>query len=241
MIKQTLIKKLVEEIENNNLAIFAGAGLSIGSGFVDWKNLLRDLAKDIGLDVDKEYDLISLAQYHTNENGGNRSEINQLILNEFHHKVTATENHKILAKLSIDTYWTTNYDSLIEESLEKSGKVVDIKHNVDQLPISIKGRDAVVYKMHGDARDPTRAVLIKDDYENYHLIVKLSSLDEITLEDIIEFLRLSNNHRGSKKSFVIVSEKVDLDNVPDEIVVVPTMQEAYDIIEMEDIERDLGF
>jgi hypothetical protein len=79
------------------------------------------------------------------------------------------------------------------------------------------------------------------EYENYHLIVKLSSLDEITLEDIIEFLRLSNNHRGSKKSFVIVSEKVDLDNVPDEIVVVPTMQEAYDIIEMEDIERDLGF
>lgn len=169
MIKQTLIKKLVEEIENNNLAIFAGAGLSIGAGFVDWKNLLRDLANDIGLDVDKEYDLISLAQYHTNENGGNRSEINQLILNEFHHKVTATENHKILAKLSIDTYWTTNYDSLIEESLEKSGKVVDIKHNVNQLPISIKGRDAVIYKMHGDARDPARAVLIKDDYENYHL------------------------------------------------------------------------
>jgi len=29
--------------------------------------------------------------------------------------------------------------------------------------------------------------------------------------------------------------------MPDEIVVVPTMQEAYDIIEMEEIERDLGF
>jgi hypothetical protein len=29
--------------------------------------------------------------------------------------------------------------------------------------------------------------------------------------------------------------------MPDEIVVVPTLQEAYDIIEMEEIERDLGF
>jgi len=29
--------------------------------------------------------------------------------------------------------------------------------------------------------------------------------------------------------------------MPDEIAVVPTIQEAYDIIEMEDIERDLGF
>ena len=80
-----------------------------------------------------------------------------------------------------------------------------------------------------------------DKYKNYHLIVNLSSLDKISLEDIIEFLRLSNTHRSAKKSFVVVSDKVDLDQMPDEIVVVPTMQEAYDIIEMEDIERDLGF
>lgn len=78
-----------------------------------------------------------------------------------------------------------------------------------------------------------------DTYKNDHLIVNLSSLDKITLEDIIEFLRLSNNHRGDKKSFVIVSENVDLNDMPAEIVVVPTMQEAFDIIEMEDIERDL--
>ncbi|GAB4165139.1 MAG: hypothetical protein Tsb0033_26830 [Winogradskyella sp.] len=80
-----------------------------------------------------------------------------------------------------------------------------------------------------------------DKYKNYHLIVNLSSLDKIGLEDIIEFLRLSNNHRVDKKSFVIVTDKVDLDQMPDEIVVVPTIHEAYDIIEMEDIERDLGF
>lgn len=80
-----------------------------------------------------------------------------------------------------------------------------------------------------------------DKYKNYHLIVRLSSLDKIALEDVIEFLRLSNNHRADKKSFIVVSDKVDLKKMPDEIVVVPTMQEAYDIIEMEDIERDLGF
>lgn len=80
-----------------------------------------------------------------------------------------------------------------------------------------------------------------DKYKNYHLIVRLSSLEKIQLEDIIEFLRLSNNHRSDKKSFVIVSDHVDIDQMPDELVVVPTLQEAYDIIEMEDIERDLGF
>ena len=80
-----------------------------------------------------------------------------------------------------------------------------------------------------------------DKFKNYHLIISLSSIEKISLEEIIEFLRLSNRHRGDKKSFVVVSDMVDLDEMPDEIVVVPTMQEAYDIIEMEEIERDLGF
>ena len=40
---------------------------------------------------------------------------------------------------------------------------------------------------------------------------------------------------------MIVSNKIADDNIPDELVIVPTLQEAFDIIEMEEIERDLGF
>ncbi len=82
---------------------------------------------------------------------------------------------------------------------------------------------------------------VYDKYSNDHLIVNLSSKEVIELQDIIEFLRLSNKHRAAKKSFVVITDIVDMDAMPDEICVVPTMQEAYDIIEMEDIERDLGF
>lgn len=38
-------------VKDNYAAIFAGAGLSMSSGFVDWKGLLKDLAKEIKLDV----------------------------------------------------------------------------------------------------------------------------------------------------------------------------------------------
>lgn len=79
-----------------------------------------------------------------------------------------------------------------------------------------------------------------DKFKSNHLVINLSSLKPISAEQIVEFLRLSNTHRGENKSFVVVSDKVDLDVMPDEIVVVPTLQEAFDIIEMEDIERDLG-
>ena len=78
-------------------------------------------------------------------------------------------------------------------------------------------------------------------FKNNNIIVNLSTLRTLNIQDILEFLELSNNHRSSKHSFVIVSDKVNLDEVPDEIIVVPTVQEAYDIIEMEDMERDLDF
>ena len=77
-------------------------------------------------------------------------------------------------------------------------------------------------------------------FKNNNIIIALSSLNKLELQDIVEFLELSNLHRATNHSFVIVSDKIDLDIVPDEIVVVPTVQEAYDIIEMEEMERDLG-
>ncbi len=78
-------------------------------------------------------------------------------------------------------------------------------------------------------------------FKNNNVIVNLTSIKKISLEEIVEFLQISNTHRASKHSFVIVSNTIDLDEVPDEIVVVPTLQEAHDIIEMEEMERDLGF
>lgn len=76
-------------------------------------------------------------------------------------------------------------------------------------------------------------------FKNNNIIVSLSALRTLNIQDILEFLELSNDHRAVKHSFVIVSNSIDLDNVPEEIVVVPTIQEAYDIIEMEEMERDL--
>ena len=85
---------------------------------------------------------------------------------------------------------------------------------------------------------------IEHDYsrfKNDNIIVSLTSLKMIPKNDIVEFILISKKHREAKHSFVIVTEKVNLDEIPDEVVVVPTLQEAYDIIEMEEIERDLGF
>jgi len=169
------INTYVQALRDQNAVVFAGAGMSIPAGMVDWKGLLRSIAEDIGLDVDKEHDLVTLAQYHVNERGG-RHRINQALINEFSIRAALTENHRLLASLPIRTYWTTNYDTLIEESLRAAKKKPDIKITVENIATSVPRRDAVIYKMHGDISQPHKAVVTKDDYESYDSTRHLFSL-----------------------------------------------------------------
>lgn len=161
------IKDFVNDLAANNAAIFAGAGLSKTTGYVDWAELLADIAARLGLEIDKESDLVSLAQYHVNENG--RALLNKKIIEEFVEDNDLTDNHRILARLPISTYWTTNYDRLIENALKDAKKRADIKFEVEQIFNTHPKRDAVVYKMHGDVSLPAKATLTKEDYERYHI------------------------------------------------------------------------
>ena len=171
----SFINDYIECIKEGCAAIFAGAGLSVASGYVDWKELLRNPAKKIGLDVDKETDLVALAQYIYNKDGS-KQPLAELIKNSFISCNNINENHEILAKLPIKTYWTTNYDSLIEDSLKKNGKNPDVKKSVKDLSTIISKRDVVVYKMHGDISNASDVVLIKEDYELYDLRNQLFSI-----------------------------------------------------------------
>ena len=91
-----------------------------------------------------------------------------MIFDEFTQEKDVDENHRIIARLPILTYWTTNYDSLIEDALNEAKRVVDVKHNNKQLSLTKPHRDAIVYKMHGDKNNPDEAIIIKDDYEKYY-------------------------------------------------------------------------
>lgn len=167
-------RKFTKAILDGDAAIFAGAGLSQPSGYVDWKELLKNIAEDIELDVTLEPDLIAVAQYYCNEKQS-RAQLNQTILNEFVPTGTPNKSLEILSQLPIHTYWTTNYDHLIEDTLRQQGKAVDIKTTPQSLATSLEGRDAVVYKMHGDCTVPESCVITKDDYEIYDLTRQLFS------------------------------------------------------------------
>lgn len=165
-ITENFINDYTNQLINDNAAIFVGAGLSKVAGFVDWKGLLKSIADELKLDIEKENDLVSIAQYYVNKNG--RPGINNILGNEFLQDREPGENHRILARLPITTYWTTNYDSLIEDALKEEGKIVDCKYCNEHLSRPYPNRNVVLYKMHGDKSNPNKAVLIKDDYDRYY-------------------------------------------------------------------------
>ena len=82
---------------------------------------------------------------------------------------------------------------------------------------------------------------IEKKFKGQNVVIDLSKNLKLDLDDLLYFLPVSNLHRGKKCSFVLLNNAINPDDIPQEIVVVPTMIEAKDIIEMEEIERNLGF
>ena len=191
--RKDLVKRYLEALESYNACIFVGAGLSVAAGFVDWKGLLKESCDDLNLDITKETDLITVAQYYVNLNAGNRHRLNQKIIGHFNNETRPTLNHELIARFPIQVYWTTNYDKLLETALINAKRTPDIKYTLDHLPNNKPGRDAIVYKMHGDCEHPNDAVLTRDDYERYHFKMKdyLSALRGDLINKTFLFLGFS--------------------------------------------------
>ena len=161
--RNTLLNNFQREMDSDTVAFFLGAGMSVASGFVNWKALMREIADELNLDINVETDLIALAQYHKNRRRS-RHRINQLLVTEFTKDATLGENHRLLASLPVSTVWTTNYDHLIEDAYVEALKRVDVKRREADLAVTRPRTDVTIFKMHGDVDAPDEAVLTKEDF-----------------------------------------------------------------------------
>ena len=74
--------------------------------------------------------------------------------------------------------------------------------------------------------------LLVSDF-NFNIIINLDNLNDINF--LTKIYNLLDLLKKNKKSLVVVSS----DLIDKQVNVVPTLTEAYDIIELEEIERDL--
>jgi len=79
------------------------------------------------------------------------------------------------------------------------------------------------------------------NFTSNHLLVEVSENLNMDEKKISLFLDVSADFRNNGMSFVIIKSGIDIDDFPESLNIVPTLQEAEDILDMEAIERDLGF
>lgn len=235
------LDQIAEQMKLGYLSVFAGAGLSVASGYVDWKSLLEPLCKQMRLNINK--DLTEIAQYYKNQYG--RQGLNDIVFREFAKMPKNNENVTWLTKLPIKEYWTTNYDDVIEQEIEKRGKVVEEIINQESFKYHDPEREVVIYKMHGDKRYPDDVVLTKEDYQTYDekrkLFTKLLSVELVrrtfvfigfsfndpNLERILSIAKNTLNSKSLPKHYCFLRKVQVIDYLNHENVLTENALERY--------------
>lgn len=110
------------------------------------------------------------------------------------------------------------------------------------MKVSEKGHSVTIKDTQGDFTSFLMKLTNQyKTFESLNIIVDLLQHHDLSINEIKQFSLLSKQHKKAKKSFVIVVSDFDYNSIPDKLTVVPSLLEAHDIIEMEEIERDLGF
>lgn len=108
------------------------------------------------------------------------------------------------------------------------------------MKVESKGNTIVIKMTSNDIDGFVRD--ITEQYPTYatsNIIADLSPAGHLPVKNLTLFGELIKQHKKAKKSFVLVA---DTDyNKSAKYNTVPTLQEAFDLIEMDEMERDLGF
>lgn len=110
------------------------------------------------------------------------------------------------------------------------------------MKVDQKGHTTIIKDTQGDL--VSFLMKITHEYKTFeknNIVIDISSYKSLSVNEINSFKALSKVHKKNKKSFVIHTSEGDYNAVSDDLDVVRSLQEAHDIIEMEEIERDLGF
>lgn len=147
-------------------AAFIGAGVSVGAGYPSWRELLREIGEELGVDSGDVQDLAALAQWSVGKAAG-RGRVNQVLREQIAPVRPIPAALATMARLPVRELWTTNYDRLIERAFEAIGRPIDAVSAEADLGVRRRPGATRLYKMHGTIDRLDDIVLSTDDYEMY--------------------------------------------------------------------------
>lgn len=157
------IQHIQDASKQGRLVIFVGAGVSANSGVPMWKELIDEFKKELPEELNKETDYLKIAELY--KTSRRHKEYMDKVKSVLKYRSTLPNPiHKAILDLKPCHIITTNYDDLIEQTIEKTFSPYDIVRQDTDLP-NMQYPNAII-KMHGDF-DTDNIVLTERDYYNY--------------------------------------------------------------------------
>lgn len=167
MDRKEFTKEIAIRCQNNEAALFLGAGMSNNAGLPSWKKLFEPLAREIGIDLENtNYQLYDIAQFYANNKG--ISQLHKKISSEINRIDETSETLDELTNMQCNSIWTTNYDKVIENNYYRKGKRTNIIHSEENLVSVELNKNINIFKMNGDIDDLKHAIITKRDLEEYN-------------------------------------------------------------------------
>lgn len=206
---------IVKANNDNRLAIFIGAGISKSStlSLPTWTQLIDELKKDLGIQY--ENDFLKIAQLYFLQFG--EYVYYEKLRSYFPDNIEPSIIHKLLFELNPQYIVTTNWDTILEKTIEDNAYIYDIISSDKDLVKSTLQKKLI--KMHGDFKQHN-IVFKEDDYLNYqynfplienyiksilstHTVLFLGySYNDINLKQIITWIQ--NNSKVNPPRYLIL-------------------------------------
>ena len=162
-------KPLLNDFISNRVIPFVGAGFSknadipAGLSMPDWNELGKLAADEIpGYDYDNN--AIDALSYY--EDLYSRAKLVELLMKKLHFgKIQPGATYEAFCDLFTGTICTTNFDSLIEDSMTFLHRPVSVVVTKDRLTIG--DNESKIIKLHGDFNHPDKMVITEHDYDVY--------------------------------------------------------------------------
>lgn len=165
-----MFEKLIKLVREGKVSLFIGAGFSIEANAPSVHKLKELILNEFGNeDLKEEHKndgLAELTEFFVEENcAGSRNELISIMKKAFEFEPACMDDHKLLATIPhFKTLFTTNYDTLLEDSYPESERRV-IRNDADCT--YDENKRISIYKLHGDFVSPDSVVVTTSDYNHY--------------------------------------------------------------------------
>lgn len=179
-IKQDLIKK----IEQKNIVVFAGAGVSIAAGLPNWSDLIKEILDGLSSKEPKSekfkqalddeiftpIDVLAKISHLSTE----AIEILDFEIRKYDN-LNPTEIHSKIGEIAQHVI-TTNYDNLLEKALPNFEQVV---YTNEYKIAKLSSYEKYIFKLHGDIHEPNKCILFPAEYEKLYSAEEKTSTFEL--------------------------------------------------------------